>query len=109
MEPMTTKRSKAPKQVALYTRVSTDHQTTENQERELREIADRMGWTIAMVYTDAGISGAKSRADRPAARRGCRRNDRRLAAILSPPPSRDGPAHGRRAVRAGRCPTGDYS
>jgi len=63
---MTTKRSKAPKQVALYTRVSTDHQTTENQERELREIADRMGWTIAMVYTDAGISGAKSRADRPA-------------------------------------------
>jgi DNA invertase Pin-like site-specific DNA recombinase len=65
MEPMPMKRSKAPKQVALYTRVSTDHQTTENQERELREIADRMGWTIAMVYTDAGVSGAKSRADRP--------------------------------------------
>jgi DNA invertase Pin-like site-specific DNA recombinase len=65
MEPVPTTRSKAPKQVALYTRVSTDHQTTENQERELREIADRMGWTIAMVYTDAGVSGAKSRADRP--------------------------------------------
>ena len=34
-----------PKQVAIYTRVSTDHQTTENQERELHAIADRMGST----------------------------------------------------------------
>ena len=32
--------------VAVYTRVSTDHQTTENQERELREIAERMSWRI---------------------------------------------------------------
>ena len=29
-----------PKLVAIYTRVSTDHQTTENQERELRAVAD---------------------------------------------------------------------
>jgi DNA invertase Pin-like site-specific DNA recombinase len=58
---MTTK-----KRVAIYTRVSTDHQTTENQERELRDIARRMGWTIVKVYRDGGISGAKSRADRPA-------------------------------------------
>jgi DNA invertase Pin-like site-specific DNA recombinase len=58
---MTTK-----KRVAVYTRVSTDHQTTENQERELRDIARRMGWTIVKVYRDEGISGAKSRADRPA-------------------------------------------
>ena len=55
-----------PKQVAIYTRVSTDHQTTENQERELRAIADRMGWTVVNVYTDHGISGAKSREERPA-------------------------------------------
>jgi DNA invertase Pin-like site-specific DNA recombinase len=55
-----------PKQVAIYTRVSTDHQTTENQERELREIAERMGWAIVKVYRDEGISGAKSRAERPA-------------------------------------------
>ena len=32
----------ATRTVAIYTRVSTDHQTTENQERELREIASRM-------------------------------------------------------------------
>jgi DNA invertase Pin-like site-specific DNA recombinase len=56
----------AKKHVAIYTRVSTDHQTTENQERELREIARRMGWTIVKVYRDEGISGAKSRAQRPA-------------------------------------------
>ena len=55
-----------PKQVAIYTRVSTDHQTTENQERELRAVGDRMGWTVVEVYTDHGISGAKSREERPA-------------------------------------------
>jgi DNA invertase Pin-like site-specific DNA recombinase len=56
----------ASRTVAIYTRVSTDHQTTANQERELREIAARMGWVIANVYRDKGISGAKSRTDRPA-------------------------------------------
>jgi DNA invertase Pin-like site-specific DNA recombinase len=48
--------------VAIYTRVSTDHQTTENQERELGEIARRMRWRIVQVYRDEGVSGAKSRA-----------------------------------------------
>ena len=52
--------------VAIYSRVSTDSQTTENQERELREIATRMGWSIMKVYRDEGVSGAKSRAERPA-------------------------------------------
>jgi DNA invertase Pin-like site-specific DNA recombinase len=51
---------------AIYTRVSTDRQTTENQERELREIAERMGWSVVEVYRDNGVSGAKSRAERPA-------------------------------------------
>ena len=37
------------RQVALYTRVSTDRQTTENQERELRTIAARAGWNIAVI------------------------------------------------------------
>jgi hypothetical protein len=31
------------KTVAIYTRVSTDAQTTENQERDLRAIASHMG------------------------------------------------------------------
>jgi DNA invertase Pin-like site-specific DNA recombinase len=51
--------------VALYTRVSTDQQTAENQERELREVADRSGWQIVEVFCDAGISGAKGRDQRP--------------------------------------------
>ncbi len=33
----------ASRTVAIYSRVSTDSKTTENQERELREIATRMG------------------------------------------------------------------
>ena len=54
-----------PKRVALYCRVSTDGQTTENQRRELRAAVERNGWTIAVEYIDHGISGAKGRKDRP--------------------------------------------
>jgi DNA invertase Pin-like site-specific DNA recombinase len=38
------------KRAVLYLRVSTVDQTTANQERELREIADRMGCEITQVY-----------------------------------------------------------
>ena len=54
------------KQVALYARVSTDGQTTENQLQELRKVAKRNGWEIAQEYVDHGISGAKGRDQRPA-------------------------------------------
>jgi DNA invertase Pin-like site-specific DNA recombinase len=50
----------------MYLRVSTVDQTTANQERELREIADRAGWEIVKIYKDHGISGAKGRDKRPA-------------------------------------------
>ena len=50
----------------LYLRVSTIDQTTANQERELREVAGRMGCEIVRVYKDHGISGAKGRDKRPA-------------------------------------------
>ena len=53
------------KRVALYCRVSTDGQTTENQQRELHAAVERNGWTIAAEYIDHGISGAKGRKDRP--------------------------------------------
>src|SRR4051812_39150375 len=53
------------KRVALYLRVSTTEQTVENQRRELEQVAERRGWTIAAVYEDAGISGAKGRDQRP--------------------------------------------
>jgi DNA invertase Pin-like site-specific DNA recombinase len=59
MVPMKTKRA------AVYARVSTDQQTTENQLAELRVVAKRMGWAIAAEFVDNGISGAKDRAQRP--------------------------------------------
>jgi DNA invertase Pin-like site-specific DNA recombinase len=54
------------KRAVLYLRVSTIDQTTANQERELREVATRMGCEIVKVYKDHGISGAKGRDKRPA-------------------------------------------
>jgi DNA invertase Pin-like site-specific DNA recombinase len=53
------------RRVAIYVRVSTDQQTTRNQERELRTIAGRQGWRIIRTYADQGISGAKGRENRP--------------------------------------------
>ena len=50
---------------ALYLRVSTDDQTTENQRAVLTRVAAERGWEIVGVYEDAGISGAKTRQDRP--------------------------------------------
>ena len=57
--------TKRTKRVALYVRVSTDHQTVKNQERELQAVAERHGWTVVTVYRDQGISGAKGRDERP--------------------------------------------
>lgn len=42
---------------ALYLRVSTGEQTTENQRRELLAAADRLGWKVVEIYEDAGVSG----------------------------------------------------
>jgi DNA invertase Pin-like site-specific DNA recombinase len=53
------------RKAAIYLRVSTQDQTTANQERELRAVAERMGIEIAKVYRDHGISGAKGRDKRP--------------------------------------------
>ena len=54
-----------PLRAALYLRVSTTGQTVENQRRELEAAAERHGWTLAHVFKDAGISGAKGRDKRP--------------------------------------------
>jgi DNA invertase Pin-like site-specific DNA recombinase len=61
---MMTKATK-PKRIALYLRVSTSEQTTRNQQRELREVAERHGWDVVTVFEDAGVSGAKGRDKRP--------------------------------------------
>ncbi len=54
------------KRVAIYARVSTDEQTPDNQLQELRTVAERMGWLVAVEYVDHGISGTKGRDRRPA-------------------------------------------
>ena len=46
---------------AIYSRVSTDDQTVENQLMVLREIAIRKGMTVVAEFNDEGISGAKGR------------------------------------------------
>ena len=53
------------KRVAIYARVSTDQQTTENQLIELRRIAMRNDWIVVQEFVDQGISGAKGREQRP--------------------------------------------
>ena len=52
--------------MALYARVSTENQTTDNQLLELRSVAERMNWLIVEEYIDQAISGAKGRDKRPA-------------------------------------------
>lgn len=54
------------KRAALYLRVSTESQTTENQLIDLRKLADLRGWQVVKIYEDVGISGAKGREGRPA-------------------------------------------
>lgn len=53
------------KRIAIYTRVSQDSQTTENQRCELLTVAERNSWEIVVEFTDEGISGAKGREQRP--------------------------------------------
>jgi len=53
------------KRIAIYLRVSTSKQDTDNQRRELEMVAARSGWQVVHVYKDEGISGAKGRDKRP--------------------------------------------
>src|SRR3954466_6161989 len=57
--------AKRIRKVALYVRVSTDHQTIKNQVPELEAVAERHGWEVVAVFKDQGISGAKSKDGRP--------------------------------------------
>src|SRR5262247_4358243 len=54
------------RRVAIYTRVSTDGQSVENQRRELLTVTQRRGWEVVQEFSDHGISGAKDRDRRPA-------------------------------------------
>ena len=55
--------TKGPRRAAVYARVSTLEQTTENRLTELRCYVEVRGWT-AREYVDEGMSGATDR--RPA-------------------------------------------
>lgn len=54
------------KKAAIYLRVSTNSQTTENQRRELEAVAKKSDWDIVEIYEDKALSGAKGREERPA-------------------------------------------
>ena len=45
------------RRVAIYSRVSTASQNTENQVRELLQVSERHGWTVVAEFTDPGIRG----------------------------------------------------
>ena len=49
------------KRCAIYTRVSTLSQTTDNQFIELKKIAELKGYVVTEIFTDEGISGSKGR------------------------------------------------
>ena len=67
-----TMNAKRNKRVALYVRVSTDHQSVRNQEIELQAVAERHGWQVVAVFKDQGISGAKGRDSARASTSCCR-------------------------------------
>jgi DNA invertase Pin-like site-specific DNA recombinase len=46
------------KRVAIYLRVSTGEQTTDNQRRELEEVATRHGWRVVELFEDVRVSTA---------------------------------------------------
>ena len=49
--------------VGIYSRVSTQSQTTENQLHELKSLCERNKWEIVEIY-DETVSGTKNNDDR---------------------------------------------
>lgn len=53
------------RRAAIFSRVSTDRQTTDNQLQRLRDVAAKAGWEVVQVYEET-VSGAASKAKRDA-------------------------------------------
>ena len=53
------------RKAVIYSRVSTNEQTVENQLQVLREVAEKRGLEVVREISDEGISGAKGRDERP--------------------------------------------
>jgi DNA invertase Pin-like site-specific DNA recombinase len=56
------RRMEGDMRVAIYCRVSTDRQETENQALQLREFAAKQGWTVSHEYVDYESGGKADRA-----------------------------------------------
>ncbi|MDD2711106.1 MAG: recombinase family protein [Verrucomicrobiae bacterium] len=54
-----------PLRIAIYSRVSTEHQDALNQLAQLREFCSRQGWGLVQEYVDQGQSGSKAGSSRP--------------------------------------------
>ena len=67
---------------ALYSRVPTSEQTTENHRRELTEACQKHGWDIVQVFEGAGVRGTKGRDARPAFSALCKAVARREVDIV---------------------------
>jgi DNA invertase Pin-like site-specific DNA recombinase len=52
---------KEPKRVAIYTRVSTQEQSTKAQEHELKEFAKARRWAVTREYSDKASGGIHTR------------------------------------------------
>jgi len=52
------------RKAVIYSRVSTNEQTVENQLKVLREVAEKRGLEVVREISDEGISGAKGRDER---------------------------------------------
>src|SRR3984893_12666373 len=63
MDQLTKSEGRRTMKVAIYARVSTANngQDPTMQTRELREYAERRGWTVTSEYVDIGISGTKEK------------------------------------------------
>jgi len=53
------------RKAVIYSRVSTNEQTVENQLKVLREVAEKRGLEVIIEISDEGISGSKGRDERP--------------------------------------------
>ena len=51
------------KRAAMYLRVSTDGQMTENQRLAIEKYCDLQNWKLVKTYEDVGVSGAQDRRD----------------------------------------------
>lgn len=52
--------------IAIYSRISTETQDSQNQLSQLRDFASKQGWHISGEYVDEAISGSKAGSSRPA-------------------------------------------